>query len=256
LPPRFEPFGALHAVTIAIVLVVIAGVIVLARRGPVTRAHAIGRGLGLGLLVYYALDTAVRVAYLGVPLAHNLPFEICNALFFIAAFALYRRHRVALEVTYLWAFAATLHALITPTPGEGFPSVEYVRYFAAHGLLVLAGAYALLGLDVPIGGWSILRASIALQLLEGIVAVVDLVFDQNFMYLRRPPPSPTLIDSLGPWPIYLVSLELVGIASFALWTGVAVLVRRWLPRRDEAHAEPSDAAMPGDTRAASDRPGA
>lgn len=238
MPARFQPFGLLHLITVGIVLTAIVLVVAYARRGSLARAHAMGRGIAIGLLVYYLLETAVRVLYLGVPFAHNLPFEICNALFLIGAFALYTRHPIALEITYLWAFAATLHALITPTPGEGFPSVEYVRYFLAHGLLVMVGTFAVLALDAQITWRSLLRAAIALQLFEIVVAGVNLVLDQNFMYLRRPPPSPTLIDSLGAWPIYLVSLELVGIASFALWVAVAIGARRVLPPR--ARPEPAE----------------
>jgi uncharacterized membrane protein YwaF len=73
---------------------------------------------------------------------------------------------------------------------------------------------------------------------ELLVAGVDWTFDQNFMYLRRPPPSPTLIDSLGPWPNYLLSLEAVGIASFAVWVLVAKGVRRVLPARPPVTAAP------------------
>jgi len=239
MPERFQPFGLLHLMTVAIVLTAIVFVVTYARRGSLARAHAMGRAIAVGLLVYYVIETTVRVAYLGVPFAHNLPFEICNALFLIGAFALYTRHPIALEVTYLWAFAATLHALITPTPGEGFPSVEYVRYFMAHGLLVMVGTFAVLALDAAITWWSLLRAAIALQVFELLVAGVNFVLDQNFMYLRRPPPSPTLIDSLGPWPIYLVSLELVGIASFAIWVAVAMGVRRVLPPRPPSDARPA-----------------
>jgi uncharacterized membrane protein YwaF len=84
-------------------------------------------------------------------------------------------------------------------------------------------------------GWgSLLRAAIALQLFEGLVAIVDWLLGQNFMYLRRPPPSPTLIDALGPWPIYLLSLEAVAIASFAVWLGILSASRRALPVRARA----------------------
>jgi hypothetical integral membrane protein (TIGR02206 family) len=240
----FHPFGLLHLVTVGIVLTAIVFVVTHARRGSLERAHAMGRFIAITLLVYYVIETIVRVTYLGVPFAHNLPFEICSALFLIGAFALYTRHPIALEITFLWAFAATLHALITPTPGEGFPSVEYVRYFMAHGLLVMVGTFAVLALDATITWWSLLRAAIALQVFELVVAGVNLVLDQNFMYLRRPPPSPTLIDSLGPWPIYLVSLELVGIASFALWVAVAMGVRRLLPPRAPALTASEAASAP------------
>ncbi len=238
MPPPFHPFGLLHLVTVAIVLCVIAAVTWWGRRAPLPDARRLGRALGVTLVVYYVLEGFVRVTWLHTPPMLLLPFELCSALFFIGAIAFWTEHPWAYEVLFFWTFAGTVHALLTPTPGEGFPSVEYVRYFVCHGLLVLSATYAVIALDRSMSRWSFLRALLALQLWEGVVAIADLALDQNFMYLRRPPPSPTLIDALGPWPWYLVSLELVGTVSFLVWLGVLTGVRRVLPVR----AEPAVAA--------------
>lgn len=231
MTPAFHPFGLAHLVTVAIVVGVIAGVVWWGRSSAPDRARRGGKVLGAFLVVYYLVESVVRVRALGVDPVLLLPFEICNALFFVGAIAFWTERQLAFEILFFWTFAGTVHALITPTPLEGWPSVEYVRYFLAHGVLILAATYAVLVLDRRMTWGSLLRAAIALQVWEVIVAGVDWALDQNFMYLRRPPPSPTLIDALGPWPLYLVSLELVGIASFILWLGVLSLTRRVLPVR-------------------------
>jgi hypothetical integral membrane protein (TIGR02206 family) len=236
VPARFQPFGLLHLVTVAIVLAVIAAVVAWGRRASIDDARKLGRGLGLALVVYYVVEGFVRVTWLHTPPMLLLPFELCSALFFIGALAFWTEHPWAYEVLFFWTFAGTVHALITPTPGEGFPSLEYVRYFVCHGLLVLSACYAVLALDRDMSRWSLLRALVALQLWEGLVAIADLALDQNFMYLRHPPPSPTLIDALGPWPWYLLSLEAVGTVSFLVWLGVLTGVRRVIPVRDATRA--------------------
>lgn len=239
MPARFTPFGLLHLVTVVIVVAIIALATWWGRSRTHDEARRFGRVLGVTLLVYYAIEGFVRVTWLHTPPIFLVPGELCSALFFIGAFALLTEHAVAFEVLFFWTFAGTIHALVTPTPNEGFPSLEYVRYFACHGLLVLVATYAVLALDRPMTWRSLVRAAIALQLWEFLVALFDWAFDQNFMYLRRPPPSPTLIDSLGPWPWYLVSLELVAIASFALWLGILSLTRRALPPREDRVRAPS-----------------
>ncbi|MCB9596102.1 MAG: TIGR02206 family membrane protein [Sandaracinaceae bacterium] len=233
-PEPFHPFGLTHLVTVLVVTATIAATAWAGRRVGLARARTGGKVLGAFLIVYYGVEGWVRVTYLGIPPVFILPAELCNALFFIGAFALWTDSKVAHEIVFFWTFAGTVHALITPTPNEGWPSLEYVRYFAAHGLLVLTAVYAVVALDKVVTRWSLLRAAIALQVWEAIVAVVDWTLDQNFMYLKRPPPSPTLIDALGPWPVYLVSLEAIGLISFAIWLGVHAAVRRVMPVRASA----------------------
>jgi uncharacterized membrane protein YwaF len=87
--PPFQPFGLLHLVTVAIVLTVIAAVVAWGRRVPATQARAIARGLGVILVVYYVVEGVVRVTLLGVEPVLLLPMELCSALFFIGAYALY-----------------------------------------------------------------------------------------------------------------------------------------------------------------------
>jgi uncharacterized membrane protein YwaF len=98
--PPFEPFGLLHLVTVAIVLAVIAAVVAWGRRISIDDARKLGRALGATLVVYYVVESVVRVTMLGVPPVLLLPMELCSALFFIGAYALYTGNALALEVLF------------------------------------------------------------------------------------------------------------------------------------------------------------
>jgi uncharacterized membrane protein YwaF len=49
-----------------------------------------------------------------------------------------------------------------------------------------------------------------------LVGAVDAIAGANYMYLRAKPPSPTLLDVLGPWPWYILVAGLIGFVLFAL----------------------------------------
>jgi uncharacterized membrane protein YwaF len=48
------------------------------------------------------------------------------------------------------------------------------------------------------------------------VAAVDAITGADYMFLRSKPPSPTLLDALGPWPVYLFSAAMIAVLLFAL----------------------------------------
>lgn len=40
---------------------------------------------------------------------------------------------------------------------------------------------------------------------------------RNYLFICHKPPTPSLIDALGPWPWYVLSLEGVGLAFFVIY---------------------------------------
>ena len=42
------------------------------------------------------------------------------------------------------------------------------------------------------------------------------LFDGNYMYLRRPPRGDSLLDLMGPWPWYIASVAALALALFWL----------------------------------------
>lgn len=57
---------------------------------------------------------------------------------------------------------------------------------------------------------------IALNCYALVVGAVNANWGWNYGYLCRKPSGPSLLDYLGPWPWYLLSLELVALAMFLL----------------------------------------
>jgi hypothetical integral membrane protein (TIGR02206 family) len=48
------------------------------------------------------------------------------------------------------------------------------------------------------------------------VGGVNALLGSNYLFIARPPETASLIDLLGPWPWYLLSLEGIGLVLFLL----------------------------------------
>jgi uncharacterized membrane protein YwaF len=49
-----------------------------------------------------------------------------------------------------------------------------------------------------------------------VVGVVNGIWGMNFLYLREKPWVPTLLDWLGPWPVYIFAVEVLALVLFLM----------------------------------------
>jgi hypothetical integral membrane protein (TIGR02206 family) len=49
-----------------------------------------------------------------------------------------------------------------------------------------------------------------------LMVVVNHWLGSNYLYIARKPDTPTLLDLLGPWPWYILGMEVVGAAIAGL----------------------------------------
>jgi hypothetical integral membrane protein (TIGR02206 family) len=207
----WELLTAEHLGALACIAAATFGLVVLARRRP----GAWMRWMAV-LLVAVELSWWVFVVAGGVPdsqLAYSLPLQLCDAAIFVAAAALWTRQPLLVEVAYFWGLAGTIQALLTPDLPQHFPSYPYFQYYLAHGGVVAAALLLVVGLRIhPRHPFWVIGLTIAYT---AVVGLVDVMTGANYMYLRAKPPTETLLDVLGPWPIYILAAALLAFVLFA-----------------------------------------
>jgi len=186
------------------------------RRWPDRERRWVGRALAF-TLVAYATVTYIKMGLAGeLSVTYALPLELCHWVMIACVVALLRPSRYASEVAYYWGLAGTSQAAITPDISRGFPSWEFVLFFWSHGGVLLAVVFIIAGQGFRPGPGSMWRAFAWLNAYALAVGTIDHIFGWNYGYLCAKPYHPSLLDYMGPWPWYLLSLEAVAIVSFSL----------------------------------------
>jgi hypothetical integral membrane protein (TIGR02206 family) len=223
--------GAEHLGAAAVVAATTAALVTAARLRPGPWTTTAARSLAVilvsaevGWWIYLIATHANRAE-----LAYALPFQLCDAAIFVSAFALWLRQQLLVEVTYFWGLAGTIQAVITPDLPQHFPTFAFIQYYVAHGGVVAAALLLVVGLRQ----WPRPRAIVWVAALTvayaAFVGLLDAVTGANYMYLRAKPGSATVLDALGPWPWYIGSAGLVGIALFVILDAPFRVLRRSQP---------------------------
>ena len=234
----FELFGTEHLLTIGLIAMTAVLLPPIVRRTGSTKWH---RGVAAGIAIVLVLHEMIRIVFgghlYGLSPTDRLPLHLCGVTLFLVAYMLVRRSYATFEVVYFWALGGTLQAILTPDLRVGFPSAAYIVFFVNHGLVMVGVAYAVGVYRFRPTLRSVAKALAVTVAYAAVVGVLNPLLGTNYLYLRHKPEGASLLDYLGPWPWYLVSLFLVAVLfCFVYYLPFAYLERRKI-RRSGTHSE-------------------
>jgi hypothetical integral membrane protein (TIGR02206 family) len=153
---------------------------------------------------------------------YTLPLQLCDILVWIAAFTALTANRWSYELLYYWGLAGTTMALLTPDVNSPTFSYLTIRFMVSHGGIIVVILFLTWSraLRPQPGSWW--RALLFLHVYAGLITIYNYIFGTNFFYLREKPVEASLLDSMGPWPWYILAGDVLAICLFWLL---------WLPFR-------------------------
>jgi hypothetical integral membrane protein (TIGR02206 family) len=209
----FRLFGPAHLSIIAAVPACAAALAWLRRRRP-DRARWIRLSLGALLALNALCWYAYRFAVLGMHLPQGLPFELCDISLWLTVYSLLRLDQISFELAYYWGLAGAAMAVLTPDLIAPLPSLSSIIFFADHGGLIVSILYLLWSNRLRPRPKSWESAFLTLNIYAVVVAIFDFVFGANYLYLRNKPASSSLLNVMGPWPLYIFTADLLALMMF------------------------------------------
>ena len=211
----FTLFGLAHFFILGAVLVA-AGVLSFVHRTYPMAGTRVRCGFVAIMIVNDTMCCAWRVSHHSVTFPDHMPFELCDASMALTVLSLLLMRPLLFDLAYYWALAGASMALLTPNLQEPFPSLGAIEFFVSHGLTVAGVLYLLWSGQASPRPGSVMRALIGVNLFAIFVGSFDYLYKTNYLYLRLKPSNPSLLDFLGPWPIYIAGTEVVALCFFLL----------------------------------------
>jgi hypothetical integral membrane protein (TIGR02206 family) len=159
---------------------------------------------------------------------NNLPLHLCGMAVFIAVLSLLLRKQLIYEFLILWG-AGAVHSFLTPEITGGSGWYEHLEYSISHGGIILAGLYCTLILGMKPRSKSWIRVFLLTQLTLPVIALVNYLFEANYMYISQKPNADNPFI-MGEWPWYILGLELALILHFFVFYHL----HRWLHAKRSA----------------------
>ena len=121
------------------------------------------------------------------------------------------------HLMYFLGRAGATIALLLPDVGiYGFPHFRYFQTFIAHTLIIVSALYMMV-VEVFHPTWaSAKRVFIWTNIYMAFVFILNLIIGSNYLFIAHKPETPSLIDMLGPWPWYILPIELLAVVIILL----------------------------------------
>jgi hypothetical integral membrane protein (TIGR02206 family) len=173
-------------------------------------------GIAANELVWWVF----RYSHEGVRLT-NLPLQLCDLTVWMTVLACFTKIPVIVEFTYFAGVLGSGMAVLTPDLWAPWPCYPAIYFFVAHGSVLVACCVLIFGKIAELREGAVWRAFSILVVYAVIIGAFDAIFGANYMYLRRKPANPSLLDWFDSWPWYLFGGAVVGWLLFwALWLPV------------------------------------
>ncbi|GIP29275.1 permease [Paenibacillus sp. J23TS9] len=147
---------------------------------------------------------------------YTLPLELCSLTLLLSIIMLLSKSRLLYEILFFAGIGGALQALITPNLGYPFPHIRFYQFFAAHILIILASLY-MTWIENYRPTWkSIGLTMIFLNVAALLVGITDYYVGANYMFLMHKPSTASILDWLGPYPVYLLAEEGIALLIFTI----------------------------------------
>ena len=214
---EFSAYGPSYWAVIAVFAIGAALLVWIGRRQTESQARRLGRILGVLTAALYGAG----LIYSLIPpsIDRSVPLNLTDLATVAAAYALWSRRHWVFALTYYWGLVLSTQALISPVlKSPDFPHYQFLGFWGIHLLVVWAAIYLTWGRRMR-PQWRSYRFVVVVTVVWAAVTFAfNSIVGTNYGFLNGKPATASLLDVLGPWPVYLLTATTLLLIVWALMT--------------------------------------
>lgn len=213
----FQAFGGQHLAVIIVFSLFAVGIFWSVRNLNSAQNLLLSRCFAIFIFLTLVLWTVIKLYFDRFNLLVDLPLSLCNLIAMLGPLLFWRPHQRRLEVMYFLVTVGTFQAILTPDLYVGFPSNEFFKYWIVHGGLVVLVIHNIFAFQMYPRFKGVVITFAWVNVYSAALYGLNLLMDANYFYLVHKPGNASILDLLGPWPLYILVAELVAMVFFALF---------------------------------------
>src|SRR6202165_5426162 len=214
---EFSPYGVSYWAAIAVFAIGAALLVWIGRRQTESEARRLGRILGALTAAIYG--SVLIYSLIPPTIDRSVPLRLTDLATVAAAYALWSQRHWPFALTYYWGLVLSTQALISPVlKSPDFPHYQFLGFWGIHLLVVWAAIYLTWGRRMR-PQWRSYRFAVVVTVVWAAVTFAfNSIAGTDYGVLNGKPTTATLLDVLGPWPVYVLTAATLIAIVWALMT--------------------------------------
>jgi hypothetical integral membrane protein (TIGR02206 family) len=225
----FDMFSTSHFIVLAILIIGSVGMFLFRDSLKNKKMRQAEIVLAISLIIMEATYHFWMIINGSWNVSHAIPLELCSISLMLTIILLLTRLKIIYEILLFTALLGASQALLTPLLNYDFPHFRFFHFFFTHLMIIWVPLYFTWVLGYRPTIYSVVKLFVFLNVLLPIIMFINKVVDGNYMFLSHKPDSASLLDVLGPYPWYILSLE-------GLLISLSLIV--WIIFREKAVKQP------------------
>ncbi|NGP44025.1 TIGR02206 family membrane protein [Bacillaceae bacterium SIJ1] len=222
----FETLGMAHLFAWLFMLLVLFLILYMYKCLP----HVLWHSRWIWVIILIVVDASLYVWYLASGVwntATTLPFNLCSLMLYFTIWMLIRPSPKLSGIVFLLTIAGALQAMLTPELFYGYPHYRFFQFFIAHAVMICGQMHLFFSGFIRFHRFTFVYAWLFLNGLAGLAWFINEATGGNYFFVHRKPDNASLLDLLGPYPWYLLSLEIVALIILAIIQCVFVYLQKF-----------------------------